>query len=580
MFAGVNLSIFVRFPGVAGKDIKFFVQILVRPMRIALAQLNYHVGNFPENTARIISSIEKAKEGKADLVVFSELSVCGYYPNDLLERLEFIREALDSVEKIAVHCVGIAALVGGPSLNPSPNGKMLFNSAFFLQDGKIKSIHNKTLLPTYDVFDEYRHFESNREFTLAVVNGERIAITICEDLWFNQKVMSSFGRENLYSTSPMEENCRQHPDLVVNLSASPFSYHQEKLRKDILIENAVNYQVPVIYVNQVGAQTELIFDGGSLMVDRHGEVVRELAYFREDFAIVDTSDPGRGEVQPATEASEKIEKALVLGISDYFRKSGFRKATLGLSGGIDSALTLVLAVKALGAENVSVLLMPSQYSSDHSVTDAIALAERLKVAYEIVPIHGMAEAFDQALEGVFKGLPHDLTEENIQARIRGSLLMAFSNKFGHILLNTSNKSEAAVGYGTLYGDMNGGLSVLGDLYKTEVYQLSRYINRDTEIIPENTLIKPPSAELRPGQKDSDSLPEYDLLDAILFRYIDQVESVQEIIAAGFDETVVKKVVTLVNRNEYKRFQAPPTLRISSKAFGFGRKMPIVARYPL
>jgi len=549
-------------------------------MRIALAQLNYHVGNFPENSKRIIASIAKAKAEAADLVVFSELSVCGYYPNDLLERLEFVQESLAAIDEIALHCTGIAALVGGPSFNPSPNGKMLYNSAFFLQDGTIKSIHHKTLLPTYDVFDEYRHFEPNKEFNLIELNGTRLAVTICEDLWFNQKVMSSFGRENLYATSPMEENCRQHPDLVINLSASPFSYHQEQLRKDILIENAVKYRVPVIYVNQVGAQTELVFDGGSLMVDRSGKVVRELAYFREDFAIVDTTDTEVKEVQPQTETPERIHQALVLGISDYFRKSGFRKATLGLSGGIDSALTLVLAVDALGAENVKVLLMPSQYSSDHSVSDAVALALRLDVAFETIPIQGITFEFEKALGGIFRDLPSDLTEENIQARVRGSLLMAFSNKFGYILLNTSNKSEAAVGYGTLYGDMNGGLSVLGDLYKTEVYQLAAYINRKEVIIPVNTILKPPSAELRPGQKDSDSLPEYELLDAILYQYIDQARSIDDLIGSGFDEAIVRKVALLVNRNEYKRFQAPPTLRVSSKAFGFGRKMPIVARYPL
>lgn len=549
-------------------------------MRIALAQLNYHVGNFPENSEQIISSIERAKAENANLVIFSELSVCGYYPNDLLERLEFITEALEAIDRIAAHCTGIAAVVGGPSLNPSAKGKMLYNSAFFLQDGKIRSIHHKTLLPTYDVFDEYRHFESNKDFDLVEYMGQKLAITICEDLWFNQKVMNAFGRENLYEISPMEEYCRQNPDLVINLSASPFSYHQEKLRKDILLEEAKKFKVPIIYVNQVGAQTELIFDGGSLMVDRQGKVVKELAYFREDFAIVDTTDHQLYELQPISETNEKIYQAIVLGISDYFRKSGFKKATLGLSGGIDSALTLVLAVSALGAENVKVLLMPSQYSSDHSVNDAIALAERLGVDYETVPIHGIAEAFDKALAPIFFGLSHDLAEENIQARIRGSLLMAFSNKFGYILLNTSNKSEAAVGYGTLYGDMNGGLSVLGDLYKTEVYRLSDYINRNEEIIPLNTILKPPSAELRPGQKDSDSLPEYDLLDAILYEYIDQARSVQDLINSGFEEAVVRKVVALVNRNEYKRFQAPPTLRVSSKAFGFGRKMPIVARYPL
>jgi len=476
--------------------------------------------------------------------------------------------------------VGIAALVGGPSINPSPKGKMLYNSAFFLQEGKIRSIHSKTLLPTYDVFDEYRHFESNREFNLIELNGLRIAVTICEDLWFDQKVMNSFARENLYAISPMEEYSRQNPDIVINLSASPFSFHQERMRKDIVVGNALKYDVPVVYVNQVGAQTELIFDGGSLMVNRHGEVVRELAYFSEDFSIVDTAERAIMEEKAEIHPSEKVYQALVLGISDYFRKSGFRKATLGLSGGIDSALTLVLAVRALGAENVKVLLMPSRYSSDHSVNDAVALAHKLGVAYETLPIHSIATAFEQTMAHTFHGLPSDLTEENIQARVRGTLLMAFSNKFGHIVLNTSNKSEAAVGYGTLYGDMNGGLSVLGDLYKTEVYQLSRFINREEEIIPANTILKPPSAELRPDQKDSDSLPEYELLDALLFQYIDLSRSVQELIGAGFDEAVVRKVVSLVNRNEYKRFQAPPTLRVSSKAFGFGRKMPIVARYPL
>ena len=548
-------------------------------MRIALAQLNYHVGNFPANSEKIISAIGMAKTENANLVVFSELSVCGYYPNDLLERLEFIQESLVAINRIASHCIGIAALVGGPSINPSPNGKMLYNSAFFLQDGKIKSVHHKTLLPTYDVFDEYRHFESNREFNLVDFMGYKIAVTICEDLWYNQKVMNSFGRENLYATSPMEEYSKLNPDLVINLSASPFSFHQELTRKEILVENAVKYKVPVVYVNQVGAQTELIFDGGSMMIDPQGSVVKEMAYFREDFAIIDTNEVDTEEVKAQVDPMEKICQALVLGIRDYFLKSGLKRATLGLSGGIDSALTLVLAVRALGTENVRVLLMPSQYSSDHSVTDAIALAEKLGVVYEIIPIHNIATEFDQGLAEIFRGLPADLTEENIQARIRGTLLMAFSNKFGYILLNTSNKSEAAVGYGTLYGDMNGGLSVLGDLYKTEVYQLSRYINREEEIIPNNTIQKPPSAELRPDQKDSDSLPEYDLLDVILYQYIDLAKSVQQLLDAGFDESVVRKVVTLVNYNEYKRFQAPPTLRVSSKAFGFGRKMPIVAVYP-
>ncbi len=548
-------------------------------MKIALAQLNYHIGNFETNRIQIIQNIERAKDQGAGLVVFSELAVCGYYPNDLLERREFIDQCIDSVNKIASHCHGIAALVGAPSINNSPNGKMLFNSAYFLKNGRIESIHSKTLLPTYDVFDEYRHFEPNREFNLIELNGLKLAVTICEDLWYNQPVFSTFGRENLYSVCPVQEYCKQDPDLIINLSASPFSYNQAKLRKNILLDNAKKYQVPIIYVNQVGAQTELIFDGGSLFVSGSGDVIREMAYFAPDFTIIDTECQHIASViQPETETIADIYNALILGISDYFRKTGFRTATLGLSGGIDSAVTLVLAEKALGAENIHVLLMPSKFSSGHSIEDAVKLADNLGVKYDIIKIHSVVDAFDLTLAPVFGGLAHDLTEENIQARVRGSLLMALSNKFGHILLNTSNKSEAAVGYGTLYGDMNGGLSVLGDVYKKDVFELARHINLENEVIPWNTITKPPSAELRPDQKDSDSLPDYDVLDSILFDYIELAKSPAEIVAMGFDEATVHRTVLMVNRNEYKRFQTPPILRISSKAFGFGRKMPLVAKY--
>ena len=550
-------------------------------MKIALAQLNFHIGNFTANRGQIIANIEKAKVQGAELIVFSELSVCGYYPNDLLERREFIDSCLESINLIASNCNGIAALVGAPSINSSPNGKMLFNSAYFLKDGQIESIHSKTLLPTYDIFDEYRHFEPNREFKLIELNGVKLAVTICEDLWFNQPVFSTFGRENLYSVCPVAQYSLQKPDLLINLSASPFSYNQAYLRKNILLDNARKYKLPIVYVNQVGAQTELIFDGGSLYVDSVGEVVREMAYFEPDFAVIDTSAEGTMPVVQEKKATiATIYDALILGIGDYFSKTGFKTATLGLSGGIDSAVTLALAEKALGAENLHVLLMPSKYSSDHSVDDAISLAENLKIRYDIVKIHDIVEAFDLTLSPVFEGRAPDLAEENIQARVRGSLLMALSNKFGHILLNTSNKSEAAVGYGTLYGDMNGGLSVLGDVYKTDVFALARYINREKEIIPLNTIIKPPSAELRPDQKDSDSLPEYEVLDKVLFDYIELAKSPEEIIAMGFDEKTVHRTVLMVNRNEYKRFQAPPILRVSSKAFGFGRKMPLVAKYVL
>lgn len=547
-------------------------------MKVALAQLNYTIGDFLGNSEKIITHILKAKAEGADLVVFSELSVTGYYPHDLLEKKEFIQKAENTVEKIAENCVGIAAVIGAPRINENARGKQLFNSAFFLFDGKIQYIRNKTLLPTYDIFDEYRHFEPNREFEIVEYQGLKIALTICEDLWDELPTASEFGKDTLYQVSPMEELSKFNPDFVINISASPFSYNQEEWRKNVLVSKAKKYEVPIFYVNQVGAQTELIFDGGSVVIDKTGEIVKELKYFEEDFLLVDTENLGVKQLQPKFETIEKIHDALVLGIRDYFRKTGFRKATLGLSGGIDSALTLVLAVRALGTENVRVLLMPSKYSSDHSVEDARQLAENLGIQYDIVHIQEAVDAFEKGLLPLFDGTNTDVTEENIQARARGIYLMAISNKFGHILLNTTNKSECAVGYGTLYGDMNGGLAVLGDVYKMDVFRLSDFINREKEIIPQNTITKPPSAELRPDQKDSDSLPEYHDLDQMLFAFIEQNLSPTEIVEMGFDEAVVNKVIRMVNMNEYKRFQAAPILRISSKAFGFGRRMPLVAKY--
>jgi NAD+ synthase (glutamine-hydrolysing) len=547
-------------------------------MKVALAQLNYTIGDFEGNSAKIIQYINKAKNEGADLVVFSELSVTGYYPHDLLEKKEFIQKAENAVLKIAEHCVEIAAIIGAPRINENEQGKQLYNSAFFLSSGKIQHIQNKTLLPTYDIFDEYRHFEPNRDFDIIEFKSERIALTICEDLWDELPTANEFGKDKLYQVSPMEELIKLNPDFVINISASPFSYNQEEWRKNVLINKAKKYKVPVLYINQVGAQTELIFDGGSVFIDENGEIVKELKYFEEDFLLIDTKNIGTPQLQVKTGTIEKIHDALVLGIRDYFGKMGFRKATLGLSGGIDSALTLVLAVRALGAENIRVLLMPSKYSSDHSVDDARQLAENLGVQYDIVNIQSAVDAFEAGLASLFVGTNSDITEENIQARARGIYLMAISNKFGHILLNTTNKSECAVGYGTLYGDMNGGLAVLGDVYKMDVFRLSNFINREKEIIPQNTITKPPSAELRPDQKDSDSLPEYHDLDRMLFSYIEMNLSPKEIVEMGFDEKVVNRVIRMVNMNEYKRFQAAPILRISSKAFGFGRRMPLVAKY--
>ncbi len=547
-------------------------------MKVAFAQLNYTIGDFEGNSAKIIANIEKAKNEGADLVIFSELSVTGYYPHDLLEKKEFIQKAENTVLKIAEKCVGIAAVIGAPRINENSRGKKLYNSAFFLNEGKIQHIQNKTLLPTYDIFDEYRHFEPNREFNIVEFKGEKIAVTICEDLWDELPTANEFGKDKLYQISPMEELSKFEPDFVVNISASPFSYNQEEWRKNVLINKAKKFRIPIFYNNQVGAQTELIFDGGSVFIDCNGEVVKELKYFDEDFLIVDTENIGEKQLQPKSETIEKIHNALVLGIRDYFGKMGFRKATLGLSGGIDSAITVVLAVRALGADNIRVLLMPSKYSSDHSVEDARQLAENLDIEYNIVNIQSAVDEFETALSPLFADTSPDITEENIQARARGIYLMAVSNKFGYILLNTTNKSECAVGYGTLYGDMNGGLAVLGDVYKQDVFKLAHFINHESEIIPVNTITKPPSAELRPDQKDSDSLPEYADLDRMLFSYIEMNMSPKEIVAQGFEEAIVNRVIRMVNMNEYKRFQAAPILRISSKAFGFGRRMPLVAKY--
>lgn len=545
-------------------------------MKIALSQLNYHIGNFENNTDKIIASVQQAKKENVDLVVFSELAVCGYPPLDFLEFNDFIKKSIAAVAKIAAICTGISVIVGSPSINPILKGKNLFNSAFLLEDGKIKSVTHKTLLPTYDVFDEYRYFEPNRKFEIIEVKGKKIALTICEDLWNEED-------DPLYTFCPMDELIKFSPDLIVNIAASPFDYRHAETRKAILKRNALKFKLPIIYVNHIGGQTEMLFDGGSLVMNTKGEVDHELKYFEEDFVIVDTNSLNNQKLnaqypKPETLKIEKIHRALVLGVRDYFRKMNFTKATLGLSGGIDSAVVLALATEALGANNVFPVLMPSQFSSDHSVSDSVKIADILGVKYETIPIKNIYETYTASLHPFFKDLPFNVTEENIQARVRGTLLMALSNKFGYILLNTTNKSEMAVGYGTLYGDMCGGLSVIGDVYKTEVYELANYLNRDKEIIPQHIISKPPSAELRPGQKDTDSLPPYDILDKILYQYIEQRLGPEEIIAAGFDDQLVKRILKLVNTNEYKRFQTPPILRVSSKAFGLGRRMPIVGKY--
>jgi NAD+ synthase (glutamine-hydrolysing) len=550
-------------------------------MKFTVAQLNYHIANFDSNRNLICKAIRKAKTEGSDLIIFSELCVPGYPPLDLLDRLDFIEKCEQTVKEIAKECTGIAAIVGSPTINKKPEGKKLLNSALLLSEGEIIFSANKALLPTYDIFDEYRYFEPEKQFSVFLFKGIRLAITICEDLWDEQPFDNEFEKTRLYTVSPMEVLARQNPDIIINIAASPFSYSKIEAKENIFISKAVRYKVPVISVNQTGANTELIFDGASILVNEKGKIFRQLPFFEEaveTFTFENIKSGSLSGKELRMDPVSLIHKALVTGLRDYFTKSGLKRSIIGLSGGIDSALCLSLAVDALGNENVRALLMPSRYSSEHSVKDAVTLADSLKVKYDIINIERPFCAFEEDLASVFNGMNRDVTEENIQARIRAILLMAVSNKFGWIVLNTSNKSEAAVGYGTLYGDMAGGLSVIGDVYKTDVYRLADFINRENEIIPENIIKKRPSAELRPDQYDTDSLPDYNLLDSILYQYIELQKPASRIIKEGADKDTVLKVIRMIDFNEYKRYQAPPVLRISSKAFGAGRRMPLVARY--
>ena len=566
-------------------------------MKIALAQQNYHIGNFEENVKKIISGIDWAKKQGADLVVFSELCVCGYPPRDFLEFDDFINKCYASVDAIREHADTIGVIIGGPARNTISEGKDLFNSAFLLYEKEIKAEIHKTLLPNYDVFDEYRYFEPAFEWKIAEFKGKKLAITICEDIW-------NMGDNPLYRITPMEKLMPYSPDVMINISASPYNYAQDIVRNSIVKAHTIKYKMPMLYCNTVGSQTEIVFDGGSLVYDINGNKIREMKYFEEDYALFELDELlakdkttskipeeiyyyssaevgyGNDTIEYLTNAKniDEIHQALILGIRDYFGKMGFNKAILGASGGIDSAVVQALAVEALGKENVRAILMPSQFSTGHSVADAEQLSKNLCNPYDIVPIKNIFESFMAELKPVFKDLPFGLAEENIQARTRGNLLMAVANKFGYILLNTSNKSELATGYGTLYGDMAGGLGVLGDLYKMQVYALARHINRNKEIIPPNIITKPPSAELRPNQKDSDSLPEYEILDRVLYEYIELRKGPKEIMAKGFDPALVARVLKLVNTNEYKRNQFCPIIRVSTKAFGIGRRVPIVGKY--
>ncbi len=557
-------------------------------MKIFLAQQNYHIGNFEANTNKIIEAIKTAKQQGGDLIVFSELAVCGYPPRDFLEFNDFIEQALASVDRIRHEADTIGVIIGAPSRNPVIEGKDLFNSAYLLYQQQIKGIVHKTLLPTYDIFDEYRYFEPGYEWNVLEFKGKKLAITICEDIW-------NVADNPLYRICPMDMLMQQQPDIMINVSASPFDYGHAEGRTSTVKRNVARYNLPMVYCNTVGSQTEIVFDGGSLVMNADQDIVAALPYFEEALQSVIWNDDGTfsEKVQQkgsdiknfqdipvdfnATEGIEEIHAALILGIRDY-SKMGFTKAIVASSGGIDSALVLALATEALGAANVHALLMPSQFSTGHSVSDAEQLSQNLGGTYDILPIKDIFDAYTNTLSPVFKDLAFSVAEENLQSRIRGTLVMALSNKFGSILLNTSNKSELSTGYGTLYGDMAGGLGVLGDCYKLQVYELSRYINRNRIIIPENIITKPPSAELRPGQKDSDSLPEYDVLDPILYQYIERRQGPKEIIVKGYDPALVTRILKLVNTNEYKRNQFCPIIRVSPKAFGIGRRVPIVGKY--
>ena len=542
-------------------------------LKIALAQLNFTVGDFELNTSKMADVLFQAKQDNVDLVVFSELAVCGYMPDDLLDYPSFVERCEHALEAVSRACDGIAAIVGGVIRNPG-KGRLLQNAACFMYNGQIQHTVAKTLLPTYDVFNEHRYFQPETASKIIEYKGINIGIAICEDLW---DVYNDFE----YPISPGQALKDLGADLIINPSASPFHIGKQSLRNRVFGGQAARFDLPVLYVNQVGVHTELLFDGSSRAVNGNGEVVIQAPSFEETVVYADFAN-GKFSVGNSvpldTDDIAQLYKALVFGIKDYFSKMGFSHALLGSSGGIDSAVVQALASAALGGENVHPVLMPSMFSSDHSVRDAETLSKNLGNDPITLPIKNIYDQYLETLQPVFAGKAFNLAEENLQARSRAVLLMAISNKMGYILLNTSNKSELSVGYSTLYGDLCGALSVIGDVYKNQVYALAKYINRNGEIIPNNIIVKAPSAELRPGQKDSDSLPDYDVLDELLKHYIEERKGVEELITMGYETAVVNKVVALVNGSEYKRYQAPPILRVSAKAFGKGRIMPLVAKY--
>jgi len=544
-------------------------------VKIALAQVNPTVGDFTGNADKLRHNISLAQSRGADLVVFPELVVCGYPPRDLVEVPAFVACSREVLEELAAEFPTMAIIAGLPTPAGSETGKHVMNSAALLRDGHISFIQSKRLLPTYDVFDEMRNFAPAAAQSLFTLGGQPIALTICEDAW-NDK---AFWSRRLYGSDPVEDLVRAGGRLVINISASPFHVGKPTLRQAMLASIARQHRVPVILVNQVGGNDSLVFDGSSLALNPEGEVIAQARSFEEDLILVDTGSMTGDMHDQLSGVEASAYAALVLGTRDYVRKCGFQKVVVGLSGGIDSALTAAVAVDALGADHVTGISMPSEYSSEGSIADARELAKNLGICFEVVEIGRIFDSYRAALAPVFKGLAEDVTEENLQARARGAILMAVANKYGALVLTTGNKSELGVGYCTLYGDMVGGLAVISDVPKTLVYRLALYVNSRRNVIPEASITKPPSAELRPDQKDSDSLPPYDVLDRILDEYVGNLKSAEEIVfLTGFDLEVVRLVIRLIDRSEYKRQQAAPGIRISTKAFGIGRRFPIAAKH--
>ncbi len=543
-------------------------------MKIGLAQINTVVGDLNGNRLRALDAYRQLVRSDAELVVFPELTLTGYPPRDLLFKSAFVSDTYRTLEEFSQEIGTVPAVIGCVVAHARPRGRPFLNAAAWCENGRIGTIAHKTLLPSYDVFDEDRYFAPADAPTIVEWRGQQIGITICEDIWTGSAVDTS----KHYDRDPLGVLKASGVDLVLNLSASPWHRGKDSTREEIVRRAAQHVQAPVVYINAVGGNDELIFDGHSMVVLADGRLHAGLAPFEEDAAVIDLEQSGKVHPQFQRDACPDIFHALVLGLRDYVHKSGFHKALIGLSGGLDSALTAAIAVEALGGENVVGVSLPSDISSQHSRDDARALAANLGMAFHTISIVGVVEAAESALAPLFKGTSPDVTEENIQARARGLLLMALSNKFGALLLSTGNKSEIAVGYCTLYGDMAGGLAVISDVAKTDVFELSRWINREKEVIPWNTINKPPSAELRPDQKDEDSLPPYPVLDGILRLYVEEGKSRHEIVAAGYEREVVNQVVRMVDLNEYKRKQAAPGLRITARAFGVGRRIPLVQRY--